>query len=97
MDDETQPVAEDIVGPGADTVHRLEVEAALFDHPAVADCAVVALHPDADQVVAMVVLRPGRDVGADELSRHVAEQLTSGKPPTRFRFVPGPLERHLGD
>jgi long-chain acyl-CoA synthetase len=88
--------AKDVIIRGGENVYCSEVESALFTHPAVADCAVIGV-PDpvlGEQVGAVVVLRPGAKVGADELSRHVKAQLAAFSVPTRYWFVDQPLPRN---
>jgi len=80
--------AKDIIIRGGENVYCVEVEAALFEHPAVADCAVIGVpHPVlGEEVGAIVVLRPGTDVDAGELRRFVAERLAAFSVPTHFWF-----------
>ena len=62
--------AKDMIIRGGENVYSVQVEAALFEHPAVADCAVIGV-PDptlGEEVGAVVVLRPGAKVTADELA-----------------------------
>ena len=47
-----------------------------------------------EEVGAVVVLRPGAKVGADELARHVRERLAAFKVPTYFTFRKDPLPRN---
>jgi long-chain acyl-CoA synthetase len=86
----------DMIIRGGENVYCVEVEAALFEHPAVADCAVIGVpHPVlGEEVGAVIVLRPGHDVGADELSRHVGERLAAFNVPTRYWFRSQPLPRN---
>ena len=88
--------AKDIIIRGGENVYCVEVEAALFEHPAVADCAVIGVpHPVlGEEVGAVIVLRPGHEVAADELSRHVAERLAAFNVPTRYWFRSQPLPRN---
>ena len=88
--------AKDMIIRGGENVYCVEVEAALFEHPAVADCAVIGVpHPVlGEEVGAVVVLRPGLDVGADELARFVAERLAAFNVPSRFWFRADPLPRN---
>ena len=53
--------AKDMIIRGGENVYCVEVEAALYEHPAVADCAVIGVpHPVlGEEVGAVVVLRPG--------------------------------------
>ncbi len=88
--------AKDMIIRGGENVYCVEVEAALFEHPAVADCAVIGVpHPVlGEEVGAVVVLRPGEDVGADELARFVGERLAAFNVPSRFWFRAEPLPRN---
>ena len=88
--------AKDMIIRGGENVYCVEVEAALFEHPAVADCAVIGVpHPVlGEEVGAVVVLRPGEDVGADELARFVGERLAAFNVPSRFWFRGEPLPRN---
>jgi long-chain acyl-CoA synthetase len=86
----------DMIIRGGENVYCVEVEAALYEHPAVADCAVIGVpHPVlGEEVGAVIVLRPGQEVGADELSRHVGERLAAFNVPTRYWFRSQPLPRN---
>jgi long-chain acyl-CoA synthetase len=66
-----------------------EVEAALLDHPAVAEAAVVGTpHPDlGEEVAAFVTLRPGARANADELVAFCRERLAAFKYPRRVSLV----------
>jgi long-chain acyl-CoA synthetase len=88
--------AKDMIIRGGENVYCVEVEAALFEHPAVADCAVIGVpHPVlGEEVGAIVVLRAGENVGADELARFVGERLASFNVPSRFWFRAEPLPRN---
>lgn len=88
--------AKDMIIRGGENVYCVEVEAALFEHPAVADCAIIGVpHPVlSEEVGAIVVLRPGHEVGADELARFVGERLAAFNVPTRFWFRAEPLPRN---
>jgi long-chain acyl-CoA synthetase len=88
--------SKDMIIRGGENVYCVEVEAALFEHPAVADCAVIGVpHPVlGEEVGAVVVLRPGHDVGADELARFVGERLAAFNVPSRYWFRGEPLPRN---
>ena len=88
--------AKDMVIRGGENVYSVEVEAALFEHPAIADCAVIGVPHDVlgEEVGAAVVLRPGSRVTADELGRHVRDRLAGFKVPTHFWFRSEPLPRN---
>ncbi len=69
--------ADDLVVTGGEKVAPLAVEAALADHPAVADVVVVGV-PDPEwgaRVVAHVVLRPGAALTLAEARDHVGARL----------------------
>jgi long-chain acyl-CoA synthetase len=88
--------AKDMIIRGGENVYCVEIEAVLHEHPAVADCAVIGVpHPVlGEEVGAVIVLRPGMDVAADELSRHVRERLAAFNVPTRYWFRAEPLPRN---
>jgi fatty acid CoA ligase FadD36 len=76
----------DLIKSGGYRIGAGEVEAALLDHPAVAEAAVIGV-PDPDlgqRIVAYVV---GAGAGADELIDHVARRLSAHKRPRAIRFV----------
>jgi long-chain acyl-CoA synthetase len=80
--------AKDMIIRGGENVYSVIVEAAIFEHPDVADCAVVGVaHPTlGEEVAAVIVLRPGRVVEAEEITRHVAHRLARFEVPTRVFF-----------
>jgi long-chain acyl-CoA synthetase len=88
--------AKDMVIRGGENVYSVEVEAALFEHPAVADAAVIGVPHEVlgEEVGAAVVLRPGSKVSAEELARHVRERLAGFKVPTHIWFRSEPLPRN---
>ncbi len=88
--------AKDMIIRGGENVYSVEVEAAIFEHPDVADCAVVGLPHRVlgEEVAAVVVLRPGRTVEAEELMRHVATRLAKFSVPTQIFFRAEPLPRN---
>src|SRR5690606_17131014 len=67
--------AKDMIIRGGQNISPREIEEAIARHPAVAEVAVVGL-PDevyGERVAACVRLRPGRDLGLEELARHLDE------------------------
>ena len=88
--------AKDMIIRGGENVYCVEIEGALHEHPAVADCAVIGVpHPVlGEEVGAVIVLRPGADVAADELSRHVRERLAAFNVPSRYWFRGEALPRN---
>jgi fatty-acyl-CoA synthase len=80
--------SKDIIISGGENISSLEVEDALYRHPAVMACAVVA-KPDAkwgETPLAFVELKPDATVSAAELVSHCKEILASYKVPREFRF-----------
>jgi O-succinylbenzoic acid--CoA ligase len=78
-----------LIVTGGENVAAEEVEAALLDHPAVRDAAVIGL-PDpewGEAVSAFVVLEDAAT--ADELIEHCRERLAPYKVPKRVEQVPG--------
>ncbi|HEX3796116.1 MAG TPA: AMP-binding protein [Acidimicrobiales bacterium] len=88
--------AKDMIIRGGENVYSVQVEAALFEHPAVADCAVIGVPEPTlgEEVGAVIVLRPGFKVAADELSKHVKERLAGFMVPTHIWFREEPLPRN---
>jgi long-chain acyl-CoA synthetase len=78
--------AKDMVIRGGENVYCAEVEAALFEHPAVTDAAVIGVphHVLGEEVGAVVQLRAGADATVEELQRHVAERLAGFKVPAHI-------------
>jgi steroid-24-oyl-CoA synthetase len=88
--------AKDMVIRGGENVYSVEVEAAIFEHPAVADCAVIGVpHPVlGEEVGAAVVLRPGRQLTREELTAYLKGRLAGFMVPTQIWFRPSPLPRN---
>ena len=84
--------SKDIIISGGENISSLEVEDALYRHPAVMACAVVA-KPDpkwGETPLAFVELKPGAEVGAAELVAHCKGLLAGYKVPRDIRFEPIP-------
>jgi long-chain acyl-CoA synthetase len=88
--------AKDMIIRGGENVYSVIVEGAIFDHPDVADCAVVGVpHPTlGEEVAAIIILRPGRVIEAEEISRHVAARLAKFEVPTKLVFRSKALPRN---
>jgi long-chain acyl-CoA synthetase len=85
----------DVVIRGGENIYCAEVEAALFEHPAIDDVAVVGV-PDpknGEEAVAVVVTAPQAALTADEVRRHIGERLASFKVPAYIVFRSQPLPR----
>jgi len=80
--------SKDIIISGGENISSLEVEDALYRHPAVLSCAVVA-KPDpkwGEAPLAFVELKPGVSVTAEELVAHCKSLLAGYKVPREVRF-----------
>lgn len=75
--------AKDMIITGGFNVYSAEVEQALMAHEAIQDCAVVGRPDDrwGERVVAVVQLRPGRSLDAEDLIAFVKAQIGSVKAP----------------
>ncbi len=80
--------AKDVIIRGGENVYSVEVEAALFTHPAVADCAVIGIPEPVlgEEVGAVIVLRPGMEASVEELQAHVGEHLARFSVPSKIWF-----------
>ncbi len=88
--------AKDMIIRGGENVYSVIVEAAIFKHPAVADCAVIGVpHPTlGEEVAAVIVLRPGMTATDEELSQFVGGHLGRFEVPSRYFFRAEPLPRN---
>jgi o-succinylbenzoate---CoA ligase len=79
----------DVIVTGGENVLPAEVEEVLLRHPAVADAAAVGRTDSEWQeaVTAVVVVRNGVEVSADDLRRHCQAELAGFKVPKRFEFA----------
>ena len=84
--------SKDVIISGGENISSLEVEDALYRHPAVLACAVVA-KPDpkwGEAPVAFVELKAGAGVTAAELVAHCKQLVAGYKVPREIRFEPIP-------
>jgi fatty-acyl-CoA synthase len=81
--------SKDIIISGGENISSIEVEDALYKHPAVAAAAVVAKHDDkwGETPCAFVELRPGAQASAEELTQWCKSQLAGYKVPRYFVFA----------
>ncbi len=85
----------DIIIRGGENVSAAEVEAAIYNHPAVAECAVVGM-PDerlGEIVGAIVYPKPGEPLEGESLIQFVARDLASFKVPARVWIADQPLPK----
>ena len=95
--------AKDIIISGGENISSIEIEDALYKHPAVASCAVVA-KPDpkwGETPLAFVELAAGANASPEELIAHCREHLAGFKCPREVRFTDlpktstGKIQKHL--
>jgi long-chain acyl-CoA synthetase len=79
----------DMVIRGGFNVYPREVEEVLYEHPAVAEAAVLGMahRTLGEEVVAVVALRPGATATPEELREHVKSQLAAYKYPRHVWLV----------
>jgi long-chain acyl-CoA synthetase len=78
----------DMIVTGGENVYSGEVEAVIYEHPAVLEAAVFGI-PDrkwGELVAACVVLKPGKTLSGDELIDHCRASLANYKVPRRVEF-----------
>ena len=88
--------AKDMIIRGGENIYSAEVEAVLYQHPAVMDAALVAIphHTLGEEPGAVVTLVAGAAVTEDELKAYVASKLAGFKVPVRIIFRKEPLPRN---
>jgi len=88
--------AKDMVLRSGENVYSAEVEAAIYEHPAIAEAAVFAV-PDerhGEVVGVAVVLLPDADLTADGLRDHTRALIAGFKVPEHVWFLEDPLPRN---
>ena len=78
----------DMIVTGGENVYSGEVEAVIYQHPAVSEAAVFGI-PDpqwGELVMAVVRLKPGKTLSANELIAHCRRSLGNYKVPRRVEF-----------
>jgi len=85
----------DIIVSGGENISSIEVEKAIFAHPDVFECAVVSA-PDnkwGEIPVAIIVLKQGKKLTAEELLRFLEQRIAKFKLPRRIEFSDTPLPK----
>jgi acyl-CoA synthetase (AMP-forming)/AMP-acid ligase II len=79
----------DMIVRGGYNIYSVEVENALYEHPAVKQCAVIAKpHPHlGEDVLAFVVLKEGQQVEVKDLQEFTLDKLADYKRPRDIRFI----------
>jgi long-chain acyl-CoA synthetase len=88
--------AKDMLIRGGENIYCVEVENALYEHPAVMDAAVVGIphRTLGEEPAAVVHLKPGAKATEEELRHHVALKLAAFKVPVKILFLPETLPRN---
>jgi fatty-acyl-CoA synthase len=85
----------EIIISGGENISSIEVEKAIFAHPAVFECAVVAAPDDrwGEVPAAIVVLKEGETLSQEELVQWLTERLGRFKLPRMIEFSTEPLPK----
>ena len=88
--------AKDMIIRGGENVYCSEVEAAIFEHPAVLDAAVIGVPHQVlgEEVGAVVQLKQGEHADAEDIRAHVRERLAAFKVPVHIWFRGDDLPRN---
>ena len=88
--------AKDMVLRGGENIYSAEVEAAIYEHPAVYETAVYGIPHErlGEELACHVMVKEGATLDADELQRFVGERLASFKVPSRVTIVTEQLPRN---
>jgi len=88
----------DIIVTGGENVYSSEVEAVLFQHPLIAEAAVIGVPDDlyGEAVFAVVVPKPGASLDAEEVAAHCRKLIGGYKIPRRMAFVDALPKSALG-
>jgi acyl-CoA synthetase (AMP-forming)/AMP-acid ligase II len=78
----------DIIISGGENIASIEIEKAIFSHPSVLECAVIAVPDDrwGEVPKALVVLKPGATLTDQELIDHCRTKLPGFKIPKSVEF-----------
>jgi long-chain acyl-CoA synthetase len=88
--------AKDMIIRGGENIYSSEVEAALFEHPAVTDVAIFGIPHEVlgEEVAAVVLLKSGASATEKELQEHVRNRLAAFKVPVKIWFWEEELPRN---
>jgi long-chain acyl-CoA synthetase len=87
--------AKDMVIRAGENIYCAEVEAAIYEHPAVYEAAVFGIPHErlGEELVAAVFLKPDATLTVEELQAHVGEKLAPFKVPSKVVFATSQLPR----
>ncbi|MFO1218716.1 MAG: long-chain-fatty-acid--CoA ligase [Burkholderiaceae bacterium] len=83
----------DMIVTGGENVYSIEVERVLFMHPAVSEAAIIGIPSEqwGESVHAVIVLKPGLSVDAEELTAFCRQHIGGYKVPRSYEFRTEPL------
>ncbi len=81
--------AKDMIISGAENIYSIEVENAIYKHPAVLEAAVIGVPSEkwGEEVKACVVLKPGMKATEEEIIEHCKKYIASYKCPKSVDFM----------
>lgn len=79
----------DMIVSGGENVYPAEIEQVLFEHPAIADVAVIGIPDDTwgEAVHAVVQLKPGADANDEDIIAFCRDRLAGYKRPRSIEFI----------
>jgi acyl-CoA synthetase (AMP-forming)/AMP-acid ligase II len=85
--------AKDMIISGGENIFSVEVEGAIYSHPAVQECAVVGIphHEWGELVHAIILLKQGYSLNEEELVAHCRARIAGYKLPRSIEFRAEPL------
>lgn len=88
--------AKDMVLRGGENIYCIEVEAAIYEHPAVYEAAVYGVPHDrlGEELACHVMVKPGQTLSEGELQQFVGDRLAKFKVPTVVTIVEESLPRN---
>ncbi|MEY2419397.1 MAG: steroid-24-oyl-CoA synthetase, partial [Actinomycetota bacterium] len=88
--------AKDMVLRGGENVYSAEVEAAIYEHPAVYEAAVFGVPHErlGEEVAAVICVRDGESLDAESLQAYLREHLAPFKVPSKIVFTSEQLPRN---
>lgn len=85
--------AKDMIISGGENIFSVEVEGAIYEHPAVQECAVIGILSEqwGEAVMAIVVPKPDADVSSEDIIAHCRSLIASYKLPRSVEICQEPL------
>jgi len=79
----------DLIKSGGEWISSVELENEIMAHPAVAEAAVIALPHEkwTERPLACVVVKPGQQVSAEELTQHLQQKVAKWWLPDAYEFI----------